>query len=229
MQFITLAATTVALISSAAAVNVPLVYGGLQKRQEACNGTALDTRVQQTTVKQGDTLTSISIAFNRGICDIAKANNITNPNLIILGQTLIIPAQVCIPDNTTCHPPPPTPKVRSTCVLGGPNFYFAKENDSFDDIASSLNLTTEVLQAANVDSPVAAGFLNVPVCPESICTIGPYTIKSGDLFFDLATRFQTTFGQIIALNPTVTPNAIAVGTVIVAPRMCRNGTLFIDL
>ncbi|KAF2226012.1 hypothetical protein BDZ85DRAFT_279671 [Elsinoe ampelina] len=228
MHFTTLAATAVALISSVSALKVPTVYGELQTRQEACNETALDTRVQETTVKQGDTLTSISIAFNRGICDIAKANNITNPNLIILGQTLIIPAQVCNPDNTTCLPTPP-PAAKSTCVLGGPNFYFAKGGEASDDIASSLNITAEAFQAANVNNPVTAGFLNVPVCPQSICTISPYTIKSGDIFFDLATTFQTTYGQIIALNPTVNPSAIEVGTVIVAPRMCRNGTLYIDV
>ncbi|KAF4551076.1 LysM domain-containing protein 4 [Elsinoe fawcettii] len=228
MQFISVIAASVALVSSVSALAAPLDNGALQRRQ-VCNGTVtLDPRVQETTVKQGDTLTSISIAFNRGICDIAKANNITNPNLIILGQKLIIPAQVCFPDNTTCLPPP-APTARAECVLGGPNFYFAKEKDTFDSIASSLNLTTAAFQAANDGNHSIAGFLNVPVCPQSVCTIGPYTIQSGDLFFDLARKFQTTFGQIIALNPTVNPEAIEVGTVITAPRMCQNGTIYIDV
>lgn len=42
-------------------------------------------------VQRGDTLLSISLRFNRSIQAIAAANNITNPNRIFAGQTLIIP------------------------------------------------------------------------------------------------------------------------------------------
>lgn len=46
---------------------------------------------QTYVVQRGDTLLSISLRFNRSIQAIAAANNITNPNRIFAGQTLVIP------------------------------------------------------------------------------------------------------------------------------------------
>lgn len=44
-------------------------------------------------VAQGDTLSSIALRFNVSVSRIMEANNITNPNLIFVGEILIIPCQ----------------------------------------------------------------------------------------------------------------------------------------
>lgn len=44
------------------------------------------------TVQRGETLASIAAQYGVTVADIAAANNITNPNLISVGQELIIPA-----------------------------------------------------------------------------------------------------------------------------------------
>lgn len=45
------------------------------------------------TVVAGDTLSKISKMHNVSVRDIADANNISNPNLLRVGQTLIIPGR----------------------------------------------------------------------------------------------------------------------------------------
>jgi lysostaphin len=42
-------------------------------------------------VKPGDTLTSIAIKFNTTVAALVAANQLSNPNNITVGQTLIIP------------------------------------------------------------------------------------------------------------------------------------------
>ena len=61
-----------------------------------------------------------------------------------------------------------------------------------------------------------------------------YTIRTGDTYFSLAARFNTTVSAITAANPGVNPNALQVGQVIcipgvVPPTTCPAGTLVIRL
>ena len=62
-------------------------------------------------VKPGDTLSSIARAFNTTVPAIISANNITNPNLIYAGQTLIIPTGDG--GSPPEQPPPPAPPPRT--------------------------------------------------------------------------------------------------------------------
>ena len=59
------------------------------------------------TIQPGDTLVNISNRFAVPVEEIAEANNLTNPNAIEAGQTILIPQEVtAIPPTDT---PPPTP------------------------------------------------------------------------------------------------------------------------
>lgn len=44
------------------------------------------------TVGRGDTLSAVAAAFGVTVADVLKANDIANPNLILVGQMLLIPA-----------------------------------------------------------------------------------------------------------------------------------------
>ena len=58
-------------------------------------------------VQPGDTLSSIAQRFGTTVQAIAQANNITNINLIVVGQVLIIPVGPTPPGPTPIPPPPP--------------------------------------------------------------------------------------------------------------------------
>ncbi|WYZ35512.1 hypothetical protein EsH8_X_000159 [Colletotrichum jinshuiense] len=118
----------------------------------------------KTTVKAGQTLTTIAERWNSGICDIAWQNKLANPNVIFVGQVLLVPVDVCEPDNTSCL----TPAGEATCVTGGEPTYTIKSGDTFFVVAQSLGITTDSLTGANpgvVPENLQIGqVINVPVC-----------------------------------------------------------------
>lgn len=79
------------------------------------------------TVKAGDTLYSIAKRYNVTVSAVAKANNITNYNLIRVGQVLIIPSKAPAPSAT----------------------YTVKAGDTLYSIARSYNTTVAKIAAAN--------------------------------------------------------------------------------
>ena len=61
-------------------------------------GLEFDTKTETTyTVKKGDTLSAIARQYGMNYMDLAKYNNIANPNIINIGQVIKIPAQYSTP------------------------------------------------------------------------------------------------------------------------------------
>jgi polysaccharide deacetylase family sporulation protein PdaB len=83
------------------------------------------------TVKAGDTLYSIAKKHGVTVAALAKANNITNYNLIRVGQVLVIPGKAAIT--------PPATSVK----------YAVKAGDTLYSIAKKYNITVAKLAAAN--------------------------------------------------------------------------------
>ena len=90
------------------------------------------TCVAYHTVKVGETLSSISRAYNVTVQALMAANNIYNPNVIYAGQTL------CIPGATTNPPPPP-------CGT----YYTVKWGDTLSSIAARYGTTMQAIMTAN--------------------------------------------------------------------------------
>lgn len=127
--------------------------------------TCVDGPSTNYTVASGDTLEMIAAEFSSGVCNIAAANGITNPDFILLGQVLVVPNDVCTPDNDSCRATEGT----ATCVVGGAPTYVIQSGDTFFLVAASLGLTLDSVVAANagVDaSTLQIGqVINIPVCP----------------------------------------------------------------
>ncbi|KAK2037313.1 hypothetical protein LZ31DRAFT_546989 [Colletotrichum somersetense] len=60
------------------------------------------TRNVTLVVEKGDTLGNIARLLNSGICDIAKQNKIADPNVIDVGQSLVVTINLKNPDNASC-------------------------------------------------------------------------------------------------------------------------------
>ncbi|KAK2042534.1 LysM domain-containing protein [Colletotrichum somersetense] len=118
----------------------------------------------KTTVKSGQTLTTIAERYHSGVCDIAKLNGLADPNVIYAGQELLVPVNVCNPDNTSCQ----KPVGEATCVKDGPATYVINSGDTFYVVAQKLGITTDSLTGANPgvapESLKAGQVINVPVC-----------------------------------------------------------------
>ena len=167
------------------------------------------------------TIYDIAVEVNRGVCDIGRANlsmtsffnslifkiDLTHTVVDVsvvpnIGQTFIIPGEVCTPDWTTCLVSSPGP---NDCLMGGPRLYYTVNGDTLWKIASRLNMTLESISSGNEasanDTLSAGQFVKVPSCYPSACDIEPYSFTGG-VYKDLAEEYGSTVGQIMMLSPT---------------------------
>jgi hypothetical protein len=180
----------------------------------SCNTSALDISwgLYNITV-DGTTVFDVAAETNRGVCDICRHNLMADvtipPNF---GEQFIIPPQVCEPDNETCLLPNTT-RTR-TCIYGGPRLYYTVNGDTHDIVARRLNITTDSLigqdesNTSTTDALPVGQFLKMPLCEPSECVIKPFSFEFG-VYKDLADKYGSTVGQIMALSPTYNYSSIA--------------------
>jgi LysM repeat protein len=94
-------------------------------------------------VRPGDTLFKISRQYGVSIQALAEANHIVNPNLIYVGQVLVIPT------GGGTVPPPPAPPPPGTGST-----YVVQRGDTLSRIAARFGVTvTALAQANNIANP----------------------------------------------------------------------------
>ncbi|WP_214742561.1 LysM peptidoglycan-binding domain-containing protein [Exiguobacterium sp. s48] len=123
--------TVSALAATNNITNYSLIYVGQVLIIPGTTVAPPPTTTVKYTVKSGDTLYKIATMYNTTVAKIATANNITNVNLISVGQVLIIPG--------TTVTPPPTTTVK----------YTVKSDDTLYKIATMYNTTVAKIAAAN--------------------------------------------------------------------------------
>jgi LysM repeat protein len=174
--------------------------------QGSCDSSSLNSTSFVYTTTSEDTIFSIAKKFDRGACDIARANRMIDAEHLFEGFTLLIPGQVCNPDSNTClltrqH-------ATATCVKGGPHDYKTIAGDTIEKIALyKLNVTVETVfseaSQAGISSTAeeipAGTFIKIRQCVPSACTVTPFHFTYG-VYKDLAERFGTTVGQIMSFN-----------------------------
>ncbi|KAI3394448.1 hypothetical protein diail_2698 [Diaporthe ilicicola] len=128
-----------------------------------------DGPVKNYTVVSGDTLEKIAATSDSGVCDIAAASGLANPNFIAAGQVLTVPTDVCDPDNDSCITPPGS----RPCVPeeeGAYPIYEIQAGDTFFIIGQEFNVTVDAIRAVNpcVDaSTLEVGQeILIPICPD---------------------------------------------------------------
>lgn len=89
-------------------------------------------------VRPGDTLNSIAARFGVSPSALARANRISNPNKIYIGQRLVISGSAA---------PAPQPKPGTTAPSGG--VYIVQRGDTLAKIAARYRTTVSALMALN--------------------------------------------------------------------------------
>lgn len=167
------------------------------------------TRGTSYTVKSGDTLYAIALRYGASVAQLASANNITNTNLIRVGQVLRIPGTSGGP----VTPPPAT----------GTTNYTVKAGDTLYAIALRFNTTTAKIASANNITNVnlirVGQVLKIPssqtVPQPPPATTVRYTVKLGDTLYAIAIRYNTTVQRIVSANGLANANLIRVGQVLI--------------
>lgn len=183
------------------------------------------------TIKAGDTFFNLANRFNTTVDAIVKANPGVDPNRLFIGQV------ICIPSPTPTPPPThPCPTLR----LGSRGAYvvdlqqrllsFGFNPGPIDGIfgnqtqaavisfQKSRNLVPDGIVGVKTWTALGVNCGTVP--PPTTCPSGTfsYTVKAGDTFYNLASRYNTTVDAIMKANPGVDPNRLQIGQTICIPR-----------
>lgn len=158
-------------------------------------------------VKEGDTLSDIAAANGTTARALAGANEIRNPNLIRVGQELVLPEEA---HNIAV----PTRAGESHRVVAG---------ETLASIASGHGTTPDAIAAANgiTNGTIFADTLlriygKAFVAAPSQSTV-THTVAPGENLSGIASSYGTTAERIAAGNELFDPNLIVVGQVLTIP------------
>ncbi|WNS76676.1 LysM peptidoglycan-binding domain-containing protein [Bacillus sp. DTU_2020_1000418_1_SI_GHA_SEK_038] len=142
-------------------------------------------------VQQGENLWLISQRYGVNMNQIASANQLDNPNILVFGQALVIPA----PYQT----------------------YVVQPGDTLTAIARRYGTTIEAITEANqiIDPSVIyiGQVLSIPVIF--------HTVKQGETLWLIARNYGTTVDAIAQLNQISNPSLIYPGLVLRIPERSR--------
>lgn len=147
-------------------------------------------------VRPGDSLSGIAARNNTTVDALASANHIKNPNVISIGQVLVLPNE---------------------------GTYLVRPGDTLEGIAQQLGVSTDQLAEANgitnpnriyVGTRLQVDSHTIPFTPE-VRRPQTYTVRSGDTLGAIAIRFSTSVGRLAEANKIANPNLITAGTVLV--------------
>ena len=169
-------------------------------------------------VKQGDTLSRIASSYGSSVTALVERNGITNPNLIRIGQNIVISGSGTSGGSSTSTPAPSAnPNVRSGA------YHIVKKGEKLDAIAANHGVPSSQIAKAN-------GILNGVVYvntrlfldgPEYVAkgTEGEfiYTVKNGDRLGDIAAANGTNISTLVSLNNISNPNLIRSGQELLIP------------
>lgn len=181
------------------------------------NGTSTSTGgTSYYTVKSGDTLSGIANNYQTTVNTLARLNNLSNPNLIYVGQRLLVQQAA-----TPSQPQTTTPSTSTTTAAT----YTVKAGDTLGQIAAnhqtSVNQLVQLNKLANPNLIYVGQVLTIkqatsasqsttatPAKPASSAT---YTVKAGDTLSQIAASYGTSYQNLASLNHLSNPNEIYVG------------------
>lgn len=182
-------------------------------------------------IKSGDTFYKIAIANNISLDSLLRANPGVDPDRLFIGQI------ICVPSSGTPTPPShncPTLRIGSQGasvvelqqLLRNAGFSPGAIDGIFGNQTRSAVIAFQRSRGLVQDGIVgirtwtALGVNCGTTPPQPTCPSGtmPYTVRSGDTFYNLAIRYNTTVEAIMRANPNVNPNALQIGQIICIPR-----------
>lgn len=163
-------------------------------------------------IRAGETLFQLALAYGVTVDQIAAASAIANPDVIAVGQRIIIPlcgSSGFVPPPTSIPSPtidpatlPPTNEPEEVAVAALP--------DARDDLVEQAQATL-LNNAQRAASGVSAQALSQAV------PSGAYTVQEGDTLFLIALRNGTTVDALAALNNITDINSVSTGDILQMP------------
>lgn len=183
-------------------------------------------------VQPGETLLSIANRYGITIDQLARINNIANPDRILRGQTLTVftapaqPAEVAAPA-VEAAPAASAPEVVAAVT------HQVGYGDTLAAIASRYSVTVdEIMKLNDLDNPnrifrgqvltIVAGSGTADTQSGGGAVSGtPYVVQPGDQLAAIAQRFGVSWPAIVQANNIADPNMVQVGQTLIIPNAGR--------
>ncbi|MFR0609048.1 LysM peptidoglycan-binding domain-containing protein [Limosilactobacillus mucosae] len=188
--------------------------------QSSSAATNTDASAASYTVKSGDTLSTIASQHNTTVNQIVSLNQLSNPNLIYVGQVLKLK------DSQTTNSSSATSSSTAATTAGT---YTVKAGDTLSAIASRYSTSSSTLASLNslsnpnliyvgqvlkVSSNASTSSSTSSSANNTVTTASSYTVKAGDTLSAIAAKYGTTYQALASANSISNPNDIYVGQVI---------------
>lgn len=174
------------------------------------------------TVQSGDTLSGIALKFSTTSSKLAQLNSLSNPNLIYVGQRLLVNQSSNSNSSSSGQSSSTTTNTEASAAS-----YTVKSGDTLSGIASRYNTTVNQIVSLNqLSNPNLIYVGQVLKLKNSqttnsssssstaATTAGTYTVKAGDTLSAIASRYSTSSSTLASLNSLSNPNLIYVGQVL---------------
>lgn len=171
------------------------------------------------TVQSGDTLSGIALKFSTTSSKLAQLNSLSNPNLIYVGQRLLVNQGSDSNSSSSDQSSSATTNTEASAAS-----YTVKSGDTLSGIASQYNTTVNQIVSLNQLSNPNLIYVGQVLklknsqttnsSSSSSSTAGTYTVKAGDTLSAIAYRYSTSSSTLASLNSLSNPNLIYVGQVL---------------
>ena len=215
-------------LDSIAIANTPVITNKSNYTQTN-NGASTTATATYYTVQSGDTLSGIAVEYNTTTATLTSLNNLSNPNLIYVGQRLLVKSTSTSAASSATSTATSTASATSTSSTTSATTYTVKSGDTLSSIASSHNTTTAALTSLNsLANPnliyvgqvlklaitTTASTSSTSSAASTSSSAMTYTVKSGDTLSSIASSYNTTTSTLTSLNNLSNPNLIYVGQVL---------------
>lgn len=176
------------------------------------------------TVQSGDTLSGIALKFSTTSSKLAQLNSISNPNLIYVGQRLLVNQSSNSNSSSSGQSSSTTTNTEASAAS-----YTVKSGDTLSAIASRYNTTVNQIVSLNqlsnpnliyvgqvlkLKNSQTTNSSSSSSSSTAATTVGTYTVKAGDTLSAIASRYSTSSSTLASLNSLSNPNLIYVGQVL---------------
>jgi LysM repeat protein len=181
-------------------------------------------------VEDGDTLLSIAYRFGTSVDAIQVASNIKNPNLLSVGQVLVIPPPRSLLQNSD---PGATLRELADSFQVDPKVVASYNSLNAEAVDSPvgrqlvlvppepLDLPAQARQLAQVDAPTGAPAWGETTMAEAASEIIVYTVADGDTLLSIAQRLGVEASALAASNRLSDSNLLVAGRSLEVPLWAR--------